>query len=278
MAAPQVSSLAPASGDVGTAITISGSGFTGATAVNFGSVSAQNFTVNSDTEIDVEAPEVDLCGGVNVTVANADGTSDTNADAVFEYADTSTKTQNKCCITTFNVPTARSGCTTEAASSTRNKMGERFNMEIDFDSSGAGCVCSCCEYRQLIRGTFTANGTNIVHLLPNPAGGAPLRMLPRPATGATDDNFLEDGIPTPPSGTNVYYGHRSEGSTDSTDTYLPDRATGCQYRGNDFPGLTGPTGMTVSIDLDFRGQCVDTCNANASVQQNDWTVTCSGTL
>lgn len=280
MAAPQISNLAPANGSTGTAVTVTGSGFTGATAVNFGSVAASNFTVNSDTEIAVEAPEVDLCGDVNVTVSNADGTSD--PAAVFTYDDTSdTKAgaAQKCCVTNFNVPTSRSGCTTAAASSSRNKMGERFNMEIDFDSSGAGCTCSCGEYRQYIRGTFTANGTNIVHLLPNPAGGAPIKMLPRPAAGAANDNFLEDGIPTPPSGVNVYYGHRSEGSSDTTDTYQqPDRATGCQYRGNDFPGLTGPTGMTVAIDLDFRGQCIDTCNSNSVVRTNDWTVTCSGTL
>ena len=269
MATPVVLGLSPANGVEGASVTVAGTGFTGATAVNFGSVAATGFTVNSDTEIVAQAPAPNVSGAVDVTVTNPDGTSDRNANDQFAY--------NRCGVTSFNVPTARSGCTTVPAGA-GNKMGETFNMEIDFDSSTPGCDCSCCEYRQLLRGTFTANGTTLVHLLPNPAGGAPLKLLPRPAAGSASDNYLEDGIPSPPSGTNVYYGHRSEGSTDSTDTYLPDRATGCQYRGNDFPGITASAGTTVTIDLDFRGQAVDTCNTNACVQQNDWTVSCSGTL
>jgi hypothetical protein len=269
MATPVVLSLTPANGVQGASVTVSGTGFTGATDVSFGSVAAAGFTVNSDTEIVAQAPAPNASGSVDVTVTTPDGTSDRNTSDLFAY--------NFCGVTSFNVPTARSGCTTVPAG-TRNKMGEKFNMEIDFDSSTPGSVCSCGEYRQLIRGSFTANGTTLVHLLPNPAGGTPVKLLPRPAAGSASDNYLEDGIPSPPSGTNVYYGHRSEGSTDSTDTYLPDRATGCQYRGNDFPGLTAGTGTTVTIDLDFRGQAVDTCNMNNCVQQNDWTVSCSGTL
>lgn len=269
MATPVVLGVTPANGVTGASVTIGGTGFTGVTAVSFGSVAAAGFTVNSDTEVVAQVPAPNASGPVHVTLTNPDGTSATGSNDQFAY--------NVCCVAAFNVPTARSGCTT-AAVGARNKMGEKFNMEIDFDSTGPGCTCSCCEYRQFIRGTFTANGTNVVLLLPNPAGGAPLKCLPRPAAGAPSDNFREDGLVSPPAGVNVHYGHRSEGSTDTTDTYLPDRATGCQYRGNDFPGLTASTGTTVAVDLDFRGQAIDTCNASACVQQNEWTVTCSGTL
>ena len=270
MATPVVLGLTPANGVTGASVTIDGTGFTGATAVNFGSVAAGGFTVNSDTEIVAQVPAPNASGPVHVTVTNADGTSATGGSDQFAY--------NVCCVTSFNVPTARSGCTTVAAGA-GNKMGEKFNMEIDFDSTGSGCVCSCGEYRQFVRGTFTSNGTTIAHFLPNPAGGAPVKMLPRPAAGAAADNFIEDGLVSPPAGMNVYYGHRSETvTTDSTDMYSPDRPTGCQYRGNDFPGLAGSVGTSVTVDLDFRGQAVDTCNAGAAVQQNEWTVTCSGTL
>ncbi len=252
-------------------MTIGGSGFTGATAVNFGSVAAGGFTVNSDTEIVAQVPAPNATGPVHVTVANPDGTSATGGSDQFAY--------NACCVAAFNIPTARSGCTTVAAGAGQ-KMGEQFNLEIDFDSTGAGCVCSCGEYRQFVRGTFTANGTNVVHFLPNPAGGAPVKCLPRPAAGAASDNFIEDGLVSPPAGMNVHYGHRSEPvTTDTTDLYQqPDRATGCQYRGNDFPGLAGSAGTSVTVDLDFRGQAIDTCNGGTTVQQNEWTVTCSGTL
>lgn len=269
MATPVVFGLTPANGGTGTSVTIGGTGFTGATAVNFGSVAAGGFTVNNDTEIVAQVPAPNASGPVHVTVTNPDDTSPTGSNDQFTY--------NLCCVAAFNVPTARSGCTTVAAGA-GNKMGEKFNLEIDFDSTGAGCVCSCGEYRQFVRGTFAANGTTVVHLLPNPAGGAPVKMLPRPAAGDASDNFIEDGLVSPPAGANVYYGHRSEGSTDSTDMYLPDRATGCQYRGTDFPGLASVAGTNVSVDLDFRGQAVDTCNGTATVQQNEWTTTCSGTL
>ncbi len=271
MAIPVVLGLTPANGVTGASVTIGGNGFTGVTAVNFGSVAAGGFTVNSDTEIVAQVPPPNASGPVHVTVTNPDGTSATGGSDQFAY--------NVCSVTAFNVPTARSGCTTVAAGADK-KMGEQFNMEMDFDSTGPGCVCSCCEYRQFVRGTFTSNGTNVVLLLPNPAGGAPLKCLPRPAAGAASDNFLEDGLVSPPAGMNVHYGHRAEPvTTDTTDMYQqPDRPTGCQYRGNDFPGLTASPGTTVMVDLDFRGQAIDTCNANACVQQNEWTVTCSGTL
>jgi hypothetical protein len=267
---PSVSGLAPAGGGSGTSVTISGSGFSGVTNVNFGGVAAASFTVNSDSEIVAQSPPPNVSGAVDVTVINPDGSSSATSADLFTYS--------SACVSAFNVPTGRSGCTTVASGTNRNKMGEQFNMQIDFDSTGAGCVCSCGEYRQFLRGSFVVNGTTIVHLLPNPAGGTPVKMQPRPAAGAASDNFLEDGLTAPGSGDNVYYGHRSEGSSDTTDQYLPDRANGGQYRGNDFPGITSAVGTSVSIDLDFRGQAIDTCNANAVSQQNEWTVTCSGTL
>ncbi|HVR47270.1 MAG TPA: IPT/TIG domain-containing protein [Candidatus Binatia bacterium] len=271
MATPVVLGVTPATGVTGASVTIGGTGFTGATAVNFGSVAAGGFTVNGDNEIVAQVPAPNASGPVHVTVTNPDGTSATGSNDQFAY--------NVCGVATFNVPTARSGCTTVAAGA-GNKMGEKFNMEIDFDSTGPGCVCSCCEYRQFVRGTFTVNGVTKVKMLRNPAGGPPLKLLPRPAAGAASDNFREDGLVTPDPGMNVWYGHRAEPiTTDTTDIYQqPDRATGCQYRGNDFPGYAGLPGTTVSIDLDFRGQVIDTCNGNAVVQQIEWTVTCSGTL
>jgi hypothetical protein len=129
-----------------------------------------------------------------------------------------------------------------------------------------------------VRGTITVNGVATTHLLPNPLGGAPIPMLARPGPGATDDNLREDGVANATAPTNAYYGHRDEGTGDTTDQYPGDRANGCQYRGNDFPGVSGGAGTTFSVDLDFRGVAIDTCNGNAVVRQNDWTVTCSGTL
>lgn len=58
MGAPTLTALQPSTGPAGggTAVVISGSGFTGATAVSFGGTAAQSFTVNGDTQITAIAP------------------------------------------------------------------------------------------------------------------------------------------------------------------------------------------------------------------------------
>jgi len=68
----------------GTSVTISGSGFAEATAVEFGSTSATHFTINSPTSITATAP-AESSGSVQVTVANAGGTSALSAGDQFTY-------------------------------------------------------------------------------------------------------------------------------------------------------------------------------------------------
>src|SRR5207302_184174 len=78
VAAPTVSGISPASGSLagGTSVTITGSGFAGATAVSFGNVPATSFTVVSDTQISATAP-AQGAGAVDVTVTTVGGTSAT---------------------------------------------------------------------------------------------------------------------------------------------------------------------------------------------------------
>lgn len=73
---PAVSSLSPSSGSSlgGVPVTITGSGFTGATSVDFGSVPAESFTVLSDTSLQVFSPMVSA-GTVDVTVTTPNGRS-----------------------------------------------------------------------------------------------------------------------------------------------------------------------------------------------------------
>ena len=58
-------------------MTITGSGFTGATAVHFGATAATSLTVNSDTQITATAPAAASLGQVDVTVTTPAGTSAT---------------------------------------------------------------------------------------------------------------------------------------------------------------------------------------------------------
>jgi hypothetical protein len=76
VAVPAVAGISPSSGPTagGTNVTITGSGFTGATAVMFGSNAATNVTVTSATKITATAPE-NPAGVVDVTVTTPGGTS-----------------------------------------------------------------------------------------------------------------------------------------------------------------------------------------------------------
>ena len=77
--APSVTAISPESGPTsgGTSVTITGSGFTGVSGVNFGSTSTSGFVVNSSTSITVTAPAGNA-GTVDVTVTTSGGTSPTS--------------------------------------------------------------------------------------------------------------------------------------------------------------------------------------------------------
>jgi outer membrane protein assembly factor BamB len=72
---PAVSSFTPTSGPVGTAVTISGSNFTGATAVRFNGTAATSFTVVNDGQITTTVPTGATTGAVNVTTPAGTGSS-----------------------------------------------------------------------------------------------------------------------------------------------------------------------------------------------------------
>ncbi len=83
---PSVSKLAPKTGPAagGTSVTITGTAFTGASAVHFG-VAAASFVVNSSTSITATAPP-GTAGSADVTVTGPGGTSATGKTDVFKYA------------------------------------------------------------------------------------------------------------------------------------------------------------------------------------------------
>jgi hypothetical protein len=83
---PAVSKVEPSRGSPGggTTVTITGLGLFGATAVNFGSISAKSFTVNSSTSITAVSSKGK--GTVDVTVTTPLGTSPTSAADQFTYS------------------------------------------------------------------------------------------------------------------------------------------------------------------------------------------------
>ena len=82
---PAVSSVVPPAGKPagGTAVLITGTGFTGATAVKFGANNATGVIVNGATSISATSPAG--TGLVDVTVIGPGGTSAVNAGDKFNY-------------------------------------------------------------------------------------------------------------------------------------------------------------------------------------------------
>jgi IPT/TIG domain len=85
-AAPTVTAVSPSSGPLGggTSVTISGTGFTGATAVEFGLAEASTFTVDSASQITAVSP-AGSPGTVDVTVTTPGGPSGNASGDQFAY-------------------------------------------------------------------------------------------------------------------------------------------------------------------------------------------------
>jgi len=84
--APILSSISPATGPAtgGTTVMLTGSNFTGATAVNFGTKPASSFVFNSDTSITATSPP-GKSPSVTVTVTTPGGTSPAGSGTTFGY-------------------------------------------------------------------------------------------------------------------------------------------------------------------------------------------------
>jgi hypothetical protein len=74
VAPPTISSFVPNRGPVGKPVRITGTGFTGATSVQFGGVSS-NFTVDSDAQISTSVPNGAITGTISVTTPGGTATS-----------------------------------------------------------------------------------------------------------------------------------------------------------------------------------------------------------
>jgi hypothetical protein len=83
---PTVTEVSPPGGTLagGTSVTISGTNFTGATAVKFGTTAATVFTVVSATQITATTP-ASSTGTVDVTITTPFGTSPTSMDDQYTY-------------------------------------------------------------------------------------------------------------------------------------------------------------------------------------------------
>lgn len=84
--APSISGFSPGSGKVGTAVTITGANFTGATAVRFNGTNASTFTVLSATQISATVPSGATSGTISVTTPGGMATSGSSFTVVLPPA------------------------------------------------------------------------------------------------------------------------------------------------------------------------------------------------
>ncbi len=174
--APTVTGLDPTVGPAGggTTVTITGTGFTGANAVNFGSNAATSFTVNTATSITAVAPAGS--GTVDVTVTTPGGTSATSAADKYSYTPAPTVTQI--------APAA--GPTGGGTSVTITGTGFTGANAVDFGSNAATNVTVVSGTQ--ITATAPAGSAGTVDVTVTTPGGTS-------ATG-TADEYTYDAAPT----------------------------------------------------------------------------------
>lgn len=93
--APDITSFAPASGPLGTAVTITGTNFNGATEVDFTTGASATFSVDSDTQITATVPPGSTTGPITVTGPDGPGSSATNFTVKAKVVGTTSLTENE---------------------------------------------------------------------------------------------------------------------------------------------------------------------------------------
>jgi outer membrane protein OmpA-like peptidoglycan-associated protein len=118
-------------------------------------------------------------------------------------------------------------------------MMSGFSMRVVFKDDDTGCTCRLGEYKQELRGFAERDGGTGVMKPADPPG----LKLDR----SVYQEDLRESV--------WHYGIRSEkiGNTDK-DQFLPDRETGCEYKGADDPGMNnGVPGEHMRFHFEFRG-------------------------
>ncbi|MEZ0579117.1 IPT/TIG domain-containing protein [Nocardioides sp. MH1] len=87
---PAITSISPSSGPItgGTEVTITGTGFSAATAVDFGSGHVTDFTIDSDTQITATAPPSTSIRDRHIWVTTPNGVSEATSSDLFTYTGT----------------------------------------------------------------------------------------------------------------------------------------------------------------------------------------------
>jgi outer membrane protein assembly factor BamB len=161
---PVVTGVSPSSGPAGanSAVTIAGTGFTGATTVSFGGTPANSFAVVADNKIQAVSP-AEPGGTVDVRVTTPAGTSPVTSADRFTYV------QNAPTVTAIS---PAGGPTTGATSVTISGSGFGTASAVHFGSVAAAAYTVMSDTRIVATSPSEASGTVDVTVA-NPAGTSP---------------------------------------------------------------------------------------------------------
>ncbi|MDQ2772992.1 MAG: IPT/TIG domain-containing protein, partial [Bacteroidota bacterium] len=189
-AGPSIISFTPAGGAGGTSVVITGTNFSGATALTFNGVAAASFAVNSGTQITAVAPNGGSTGQICVTTPGGTACSSTN----FNYPPVLAMSQfgfNGCAGTGLNI-----GFTATGSFNSGNTITAQLS-----DASGSFAAPTA-----IGSVAFTGQGSgNVVATIPTstPTGtGYRIRLVgDNPAVTSTTDNGSNLSITTQPTAT-----------------------------------------------------------------------------
>ncbi len=131
LAPPSVTGLSPASGTVGTRVTLTGTGFTGVTSVRFGGATSAEVVVLSDTRLTVEVPPGAVSGPVVPSGAAGGALATVNFTVVGNCAPFITEFSPDSGGPDSVYITLRGGCFTGASEVLLNGTPARFTMYVD---------------------------------------------------------------------------------------------------------------------------------------------------
>lgn len=214
-----ISGFYPIEGPAETIVTIIGTGFTGATDVQFGGISSTDFTVEHDTLITAEVPLNGLTGKVSVTVAGCDrqsqddftildennqcgigGSGPAYASDLFISEVYDATSGSLSYIEVFNGTNATvdlspyeiqvvTGPSLEYSMSGNLSSGDTYILRI-----GTGTICSGVTPDNDLPSAPGFNGDDIINLLKN---GSILDHVPNPNIGKGFDQARKDDVSGP---------------------------------------------------------------------------------
>ncbi len=229
---PTITSFSPASGPVGTSVTISGTNFTGATGVTFNGTSA-GFTVASATSITTTVPAGATTGLIRVLKTGAT----TAASA-----------------TSFTVTTV--SAVTRTVANYDFNAGSSYATLTPVTAMGVTATASSTEAFT----TFTGTASNAAAFTPNATAGTALAMANSSGTNTRHFQFALSGGSLP-----NYSGYKLYVQAQRSSTGAPTLTLSYSTNGTTFTTATTATVGTVFSGFTFDLTGVTALNGAASV-------------